>query len=287
MKRSQTILVHEYGRLVVGETYGGVKFEHSHLLSLGQYITRHPDVRFYTLYLNYIAFNQFVGVIRVGELTIEVLPKTDNHQLETESWQKILFKMLMVSLQVDAKITTPADVNLGTQSVLEAYIQLFIDEVAKLIHEGLVKKYRSTISNQYALKGKLLIHHNVAKNATHAERFYVAHQVYDRDNIFNSILYQALTCLEDLKLSGYLRMRLTSCRLDFPDCSQVQINQDLFSNLSFDRKTERYRPAITLARIILMNFHPDVRSGKNNILAIMFDMNALWETYVYAVLRRA
>jgi len=65
------------------------------------------------------------------------------------------------------------------------------------------------------------------------------------------------------------------------------INEKFFNRLSYDRKTERYKTAISLARIILLNYHPDIKGGRNNILAIMFDMNLLWENYVYYILKRA
>lgn len=36
-----------------------------------------------------------------------------------------------------------------------------------------------------------------------------------------------------------------------------------------------------------MNYHPDLMGGSNNILAIMFDMNLLWETYIFCLLNEA
>jgi 5-methylcytosine-specific restriction enzyme subunit McrC len=57
--------------------------------------------------------------------------------------------------------------------------------------------------------------------------------------------------------------------------------------LAYTRNTERYRRAIQLARLIILNYSPDVRSGIEDVLAILFDMNTLFERYVYAQLKRA
>ena len=37
----------------------------------------------------------------------------------------------------------------------------------------------------------------------------------------------------------------------------------------------------------MLNYHSDLKGGQNNILAIMFDMNQLWESYIYYSLKRS
>lgn len=287
MSTKNKIIVFEYDVLHVGTAYEGVQFTDRHLKSLAEYITVNSNCPFYTLLYNRVKFNQFVGIIRVGDLTIEVLPKTDKHEKDKELWQSVLLEMLSVSLQVEAKTTTLANVQLKRHSVLETYLHLFLDEVSRLVHGGLVKKYRIAKGNQYSLKGKLLVHQQVTKNVVHAERFFVAHQVYDKNNIFNVILDQALHCIQSIAVSDELNKRCSALLLDFPECSPLKIDEKIFKRLIFDRKTERYKTAIELARIILLNYHPDIRGGNNSILAIMFDMNLLWENYVYWILKKA
>jgi 5-methylcytosine-specific restriction enzyme subunit McrC len=284
---SNNISVFEHGWLVVGQSYNGVLFEEKHLKLLAQYLTLNPKACFYTLYYNRVRFTQYVGIIRVGELTIEVLPKTDKHQNDQVLWQNVLLQMLAISLQVESKVTTAANISIKKRTVLEAYLQMFLDQVDKLLHEGLVKKYRQNNSNQTALKGKLKIHQHITKNLVHAERFYVQHQVYDRDNIYNAILQETLKSILALNVSYSASQHCSTLLLHFPKCTSLAISEKLFQRISYDRKTERYRTAIELARIILLNYHPDIKGGSNNILAIMFDMNLLWENYVYYILKRS
>src|SRR5699024_7810984 len=43
---------------------------------------------------------------------------------------------------------------------------------------------------------------------------------------------------------------------------------------------------INIARLILLNYHPDISQGRQSVLALMFDMNKLWEKYMIMLMRR-
>jgi len=290
MISSNIIQVYEYSELKVDVDYGinkNIKFKEMHFQALAKYATENYPCPYFNLFHKRIRFCNYVGVIKIGDITIEVLPKCDRYDDDKQNWQEVLLEMLAISLKVDAKTTTDADIHIRQHNVLETYLNIFLDELVILLHQGLVKKYRTDESNQTSLKGKLQIHKNILKNIVHAERFYVSHQVYDRNNVYNSIIYQALCCIFSLNVTISLNKRCHSLLLDFPECSPILISDNLFKRLQYDRKTERYKKAINLARIILMNYHPDIKGGSNNILAIMFDMNLLWENYIYYVLKRA
>ncbi|MBS1684404.1 MAG: hypothetical protein JSS76_06600 [Bacteroidetes bacterium] len=279
--------MYEYQYLFVDEVVNGVKYTASLHKKLAQYLTQNPGCGYYTLYYNKIRFCNYVGAIQIDGVTIEVLPKTDREGTSIENWQKVLIEMLHISMQVEAKTTTVANIEVREISVLETYLRMFLAETQKLLHYGLIKKYRTQSGNQNAMRGKLLVNQHVTKNIVHAERFYVSYQVYDKDNVYNRIILEALKCIQTLSISLPTTQWCNQLMLDFPECSDIIVSEELFSRLTYDRKTARYETSIDLAKIILLNYHPDVKGGSNNILAIMFDMNTLWESYIYVMLVRA
>jgi 5-methylcytosine-specific restriction enzyme subunit McrC len=78
-----------------------------------------------------------------------------------------------------------------------------------------------------------------------------------------------------------LKDRVHGLLLLFPDLADLQVSARTFENLVFDRKTSHYQEAMEIAALLLLNYRPDISAGRNHVLAILFDMNDLWEEYIY------
>jgi len=263
-------------------------FTESHFRSLVRYNERHGN-RFFAVGLNRIHFRNYVGVIQVGNLTIEILPKADKHpnsKTEKDKWQKALIDMLRQSGFIRVETMTDARLRLHGASLLDIFFESFLVEVDELVHHGLVRKYRQTCGNINTLKGRILFRQNIAKNLVHRERFFTAHILYDRDNPFNQVLRVALAVLIRVSSNPHLVGLANSLAYPFEDVGEIVVTERTFNNLPFTRNTERYRKALQLARLIILNYCPDVCGGMENVLAILFDMNALFERFVYAQLKR-
>jgi 5-methylcytosine-specific restriction enzyme subunit McrC len=185
----------------------------------------------------------------------------------------------------DVEVSAIADLSLHHNSILEYYIHLFLAEVTGLLHRGLIKKYRQQERNAHALKGKMLFAQHLSRNLLHRERFYISAVVYDTHHTLHQILYQALQLIARITASSTLANNAAALLLAFPECAPVRITETLFERLTFDRKTEGYRAAIGIARLLLLRYHPDIVRGRNDVLALLFDMNLLWEQFVYVVLK--
>ena len=255
--------------------------------ALGEYNEAHRN-RYFAVQTNGIRFYQFVGVIQVGSLTIEVLPKIDKRESEDRKgiWQAVLIDMLRQCHWLDQHAHDNAPLRIRHRSILEAYLALFLGYCEAILHRGLVKRYRPEESNKYALKGKLLFAQQVRHNAVHAERFYTRHRVYDADNLLNRILLKAIRLVPRLSTHGALKDRVGRLLLDFPELDDVRVDADTFERIRYDRKTAHYQDAINIAAMLLLHYRPDVRGGNRHVLAILFDMNDLWEEYVYRRLKR-
>jgi 5-methylcytosine-specific restriction enzyme subunit McrC len=275
--------VFEHGTLAVGEQ----GFNARHFAALVRYNDRH-GCAFFAVGHNRLHFGSFVGVIQVGNLAIEILPKLDNDPSGDQAkWQRALLQMLRRSGLLTIESAPEADLHRRRSPLVDIYLDAFLFEVDRLTHGGLVKRYRLTQGNLHKLKGRILFPQHLRRNALHQERIFTAHETYDRDNPFNRILKSALTIVERLAIRRSLTSRAAASLLWFEQVGDARITAQTFERLTFGRNTERYRRAIQLARLIILNYSPDLRGGREHVFAILFDMNELFERFIFVQLRRA
>jgi len=294
------IVLFEWEYLRIGDQ----DFSQSHYDALAAWLDR-QDCPFFELHHKKIRFLQWVGVIQVGALCIEVLPKADksqfqgpniepnrksNGQLSREDaickWQKILPEMIRRVHKVQLKTTDRLHLQVKRQSLLDLYFESFLREASQLIHRGLVKKYRMESTNRKSLKGRLDVSANLQHNFIHKERFYTSAHVFDRKNIWNQILLDALRVTSRVCQNSRLRAKAKNLELHFPDWNSRQYVANDFTSLVYDAKTEDYRNAIQLARLILLQQNPNMTHGQENVIAFLFDMNVLWEGWIEYKLKR-
>ena len=277
------IQVFEHRFLSIGEK----GFEQRHFVALSKLNALH-DYQYFDLKHNGVVFKQFVGVIQVDDLTIEILPKIDRYEPEENKtkWRDVLLEMLKVTKKL--KIQQVGQANVSRQSIhlLDIYFEWFLNEVQLLIHQGLIKQYYKETGNVKALKGKLEFAGHIQKNLVHKERFYTTHQVYDKDHLIHQILGQALEIIATLSKGNYLYSKCKTVQLDFPEVKSIKANENTFTKIPKSRKTAPYENALAIARLIILNYAPNVSSGSEKMLALLFDMNNLWEEYVLVRLKQ-
>lgn len=279
-KKHITVFEHENLRT----DYGEERLTFDQLESLQKFYGE-KGVPYYSLIHHGVRFKEYVGVIQVGKTIIEVLPKADKSN-DAERWRNVLISMLHAVGIFNIHAPSSSDLSLRSNSILDLYFELFIKDVEHLMHRGLVKKYRKTESNRTSLKGSIQFAKHIRQNIVHQERFYVKYTTYDKEHHIHAILFKTLKLLSFINTNTQLNSRLGSLLLDFPELGDIKITDSVFDKIVFDRKTEPYRNALEIAKLILLNYHPDVNRGTNNVLALMFDMNLLWEQFVYVSLRK-
>lgn len=262
------------------------KFEQRHFVALSKLNALH-NYKYFDLKHNGIVFKQYVGVIQVDGLTIEILPKIDNDGKSEAVWQSVLIEMLRVTRKLKVQQVGEADVNKQQIHLLDIYFEWFLNEVQLLLHQGLIKQYYKETSNVKALKGKLEFAGHISKNLVHKERFYTTHQVYDKDHLVHQVLFKALDIVEKCTKGNYLYSKCKTVQLDFPEVKNINVNEATFTKLPKNKKTAPYETALAIARLIILNYAPNVSSGNERMLALLFDMNSLWEEYILVRLKQA
>jgi len=280
----KTIKVFEYERLNIGEK----GFSQKHFDALAEFSEKQLTAKketFFNLGHKNVKLKQFVGVLKVGDLTIEVLPKIDKYADEdTNLWQNVLLQMLIRSKTIPILPNNLAQLNAQKYTLFEAFIQLFLQEVERILADGLVKKYRSKEGNLNALKGRLMFGRHIAENMVHQERFYTTHTTYDTQHLLHQIIAKTLRLIRQMGSEN--QPNLARILFDFPEMPDIKVEETTFERVVYGRNTERYRQAMYWSKMLLLNYYPDVRNGNKEVIAIMFNMNELWEKFVLVEMQR-
>jgi len=287
MHKTGTIRVFEYERLRVGDR----GFEQRHWELLARWAGR-QDEKYLELWAGSVRFLQWVGVIEVEGLVIEILPKAESKrdECDTESaalkWQRILISLLREAGYMDVRAVDESRLRLQETTLLDLLFSQYLDSVEQLLREGLVKRYRSVSRDRGAVKGRIDHAANIRKNFAHAERISTVACEYDRIHLLNQILKTATDTSALFAPSGYSRSRARNIGLYFADWPSRSICLNDFKSVHLDRKTATYQRAVGLARLIIGKQNPDLAQGSERVFSLLFDMNDLWEAAILARVRK-
>ena len=245
---------------------------------------------------NYLRVQNYVGVIQVPGLTVEILPKIDETSSDQEGLpesttrlaQQNLLYMLSVTRNLPFRERNLASLKTKKLSVLDALIAMFADRLLHELNRGVYHKYVYREDNLQCLTGKLLIPEHIRRNMVRRDRVYVGFDEFDCDVLLNRILKAGclvmLGMVRDVKVQKTLRETL----LYLADVSDVMIGAHDFDALHMDRQSERFAPLIEFCRIVLTQRSPAPQTGKSDTFSLLFPMEQLFEQFVgYFIQRHA
>ena len=272
--------VYEHEKLYLGEN--GLTKKQLEQLQVFHERGGHP---YFSLGHKYVKFCEQVGVLQLADFSIEILPKADK-SVDQNHWRKMLIDILRAVDSLPIQTPSSSQLKLKPNAILSLYFDLYIKELQYLLHRGLIKRYKKVERNQTALKGKLIFAKQLQKNICQQQRFYLRHSQYNKEHLIHQILYKALILLSKVNREANLKSKIGSLLLDFPPMPDLFISEASFQKISFHRNNEHYRRALAIARLLLLHYHPDLQRGQQEVLALMFDMNALWERFIFKSLKK-
>lgn len=272
--------VYEHGRLLIDEEV----FTRKHWKAFVKLNTIQDGAYFNVLH-NGLKFKQYVGVLQIDGLLVHIHPKADKDD-DDSRWKGVLLQMLKACGKVKAQTAGNADLKKQNINLLEVYFEYYLREMEGLIHAGLVKKYRKETSNVKALKGKLEFAGNIRKNLVHKERFYTSHQVYDGNHKLHQVLAHALEIVSQFTRATRLNDKCRRVQLAFPEVESLNPTAQMVNDIKTNRKTAPYERALELSKFIILNYSPDINQGQQKMIALLFNMNELWEEYVLRMLKK-
>jgi 5-methylcytosine-specific restriction enzyme subunit McrC len=234
-----------------------------------------------------IRFGPFCGVLRAGNVTLELLPKIDDGSDSDETGRGLLVGMLRATGEL--RVATAGDADLGQQRthLLDIFIRNFCDHVRLALRGGAISHYVEKTENLYAIRGRLQLTEHLSRNAFDRSRLYCRFDERTIDNVFNQILKSVLQKLLDRSISSRTKAMVAALLHRFHEVSDRRFKPDDYDKLTFDRTMKHWLGIFERARWLMNGLFPDVRLGAINGSFLLFNMETLFESMLGIRMRHA
>ena len=232
---------------------------------------------------DYVIPQQWVGLISCKDFSIEIFPKISDIN-EVEKSCEILYKMLEVVYDVPIKNGINAKAKLIQNGLIEISITNYIEYVKKYIQSGPILDYKKNSKNLKAVKGNIIFSAQINHNAINLTKFMCKYSKMDMDNKYNQIIKLTLVKMRNLSRNNKNKKIIQDLLQAF-DSVKLNINLD-YKNIHVDKTHYRLKDIITLSQLFLDNYSASLTYGNYNIVSLLFDMNKLFEKYIYTQLKK-
>jgi 5-methylcytosine-specific restriction enzyme subunit McrC len=242
----------------------------------------------------YARSTQWVGVVQVPGLQVEVLPKVDvlTGTLRADAGEAVhearrnLLYMLSLSGDVPVRSRDVARLAARRAPLSETLAAIFAGRLGEELLRGPERAYLEHEENLRRFKGKLLVARHALRNAAHRERFLCRFEEFSDDTLMNRVFRAACRVLLEVTRTPATQDRLRHCLLLLDGVSDVPVRDEDFSRIAITRQNERFEDLLRFCRLLLAGRSPTVQAGSTSSFSLLFDMNRVFEQFVAGFLRR-
>ena len=228
----------------------------------------------------FIQAKSYVGVLQTKSgLTIEILPKIADKN-DAERSKTVFIKMLRTLKNFPFKSSNLASLKIQNLPLLEIFISMFLCELEALVKKGIKSDYVALEENLNFLKGKLNINEQIKRNSIHKERFYVGYSEFLSDIKINRIIKTTLKFLYKKSNSSKNQQKIRELLFIFDEVLECEDYKNFFEKLIINRQVKHYEQTLLWCKIFLLGNSFTPHKGNDLAFALLFDMNALFESYV-------
>jgi 5-methylcytosine-specific restriction enzyme subunit McrC len=216
---------------------------------------------------------------------LEILPKIDG--LEDGHTRRVLMRMIGIAWDVPVRDGELTDHDCQNSDLLELLIHLFAQRLQIQVRAGLSRAYCRHEDDLSRLRGKMDVTRQFTKLAASPQKLACRYDEFTADISLNQLLLCAVIFLRRQSVRAGTQRLLNEIAAHFSDVQLVSSSEALAGKFTPDRVNQRWGILARLARLLLSSEYQTAHGGKQEGIALLFDMNLLFESYVAALARKA
>lgn len=237
-----------------------------------------------------IKAKHYVGIIATQNVRLEILPKIDRGSgldaTLTDTTRGALVKMIAAAMNVpvhDGEITKLASQD---QDLLEIFMTVFATRLSAKVRQGLTRRYQRHEDVLPRLRGKLNVTQQFTRLVAYPDRLACEYDEFTADTPLNRLLLCAVQTLRRVTTLSRTQRLFSEIATQFDGVQALDIGTALKSPVLIDRRQSEWRVIERLARLLLNTQYQTIHGGPQEGVALLFDMNQLFEAYVARIAQK-
>ncbi len=283
----KTILLKEHEAASVGDYLGDKYFTFSEIEALERVQSAmKPKVEaFQWTGRNKIKTGQYVGMVSSSSARLEILPKID--ALGDGDTRCVFMRMLGIAWDVPVRDGDVTGHDYQNHDLLELLIGLFARRLQNQVRAGLSRAYCRHEEDLSRLRGKWDVTRQFTKLAASPQKLACRYDEFTADTNLNRLILCAVMLLRRQSVRSATQRLLNEIATHFAEVQIVSVPEALAEKVSHDRVNQRWVILERLARLLLSSVYQTAHGGNREGIALLFDMNILFESFVASLARKA
>lgn len=230
---------------------------------------------------NCIIAQQWVGVVYLQNLTVEILPKIAKSH-SSQQVRQILLRMLLMAENISFKPSFTGSVGKSKCDFSLLLVLNLIEQIDKYLKKGLIGSYEKDEFISPVIKGRVDI--RTFFQPVLPVRFRCFFSKYSQDNTINRILKYSLLLIYSDPHFAILKKRVRKILSSFTHVSSIA--EKLPEHITFNSVNHRAKYAVNLAQLFIKRFALSNTIGEHQIKTFLLDMNRLYENFIFSCFKR-
>lgn len=226
-----------------------------------------------------------VGIIRFADFQLNILPKIIGEE-DSLCLENLMF-MLRYTRKLEIHSMDSAEISQTKQPFLEVLIAHYANILLNALQRHIPHQYEIREDNLPTVKGRILFAKNHLVNAANLARTYCQFDEFTPDNLLNQTLKFVSHALQKLTSVSQTRQKLLKINAVYEDVTLRPVAYAETQKIILNRNHTMFKEPLELAQMFLQNSTISLHNHTFTNLAILFDMNKLFEKFVATALEQA
>lgn len=234
---------------------------------------------------NRIKASSYVGVIRFKGVHINVLPKILSESGDRKRILDNLVFMLSYTNKLKIKNPDSAVISKSANPFIEILISSYANTLLSALLTNIPHDYEVQNETLRFIKGKIDFRNNIKHNSFNRSKVYCVFDEFKEDSLLNQVFKFVSYALLDISKVAETKSKLKNILAIYDEVYLKRITSEIVGKVKLRRGQQVFETPLKLAKLFIDNSSIHMNSGHFESIALLFDMNELFEEFVFTSLK--